>query len=258
MSERVEPIWVWGLPLMPYTLAESLERIAQLIKERQPNFIITANLHYAMITDADRRLRELNAKAAFILADGMPLVWASRLMKRRLPERVAGSDLVWKVCEQGAKLGHRVFLLGGAPGIADAAAETLRTRYPGLVIAGTVCPPFRELSAEEETALIEQIRSSGADILLLALGQPKGELWTARTYERLGVPICLQIGASLDFVAGKVKRAPRWVQKIGLEWLYRLLQEPRRLLGRYLSNIVFLLRMVCGGTRRWGRVRKLD
>lgn len=241
---------VWGVPFAPFTMDQTVDRVRQLIDAGQPSFVITANLHYAMLSDQRADLREVNRRAAFIVADGMPLVWASRLQKTPLPERVAGSDLIWRLCEQAAQLGHRVFLLGGAPGIAEEAARKMTERFPGLQIVGTECPPFRVLSEDEESALLHRIRTTQPHLLIVALGQPKGELWIGRVCAKLNGPVCIQLGASLDFVAGKVHRAPRWMQRTGLEWAYRLAQEPRRLLGRYLSNGAFLIRMLLSSTRR--------
>jgi N-acetylglucosaminyldiphosphoundecaprenol N-acetyl-beta-D-mannosaminyltransferase len=244
---------VWGLHLKPFTMEDALARIDQLIDERRPTYFITANLHYAMLSSQDERLRKVNAGADFILADGMPLVWASRLMKTPLPERVAGSDLIWQLCERAARNGWRIFLLGGAEGIADEAARKLIEKHSGLAIAGIASPPFRQLTPAEELGLLSQIRDSRPDLLFIAFGQPKGELWLAEHYEKLSVPVSVQIGASLDFVAGKVRRAPRWMQRIGLEWVYRLAQEPCRLLGRYLRNGVFLVKMLITRTRNLRR-----
>jgi N-acetylglucosaminyldiphosphoundecaprenol N-acetyl-beta-D-mannosaminyltransferase len=244
------PVRVWGVPLMPYTLDQAVDRIGALIAAGQPSYFITANLHYAMLSNERPRLQEINERAAFILADGMPLVWASRLQKTPLPERVAGSDLIWKICERAAQQGQRIFLLGGAPGVAEEAARLLPERYHGLAIAGTACPPFRTWTSEEEDALIAQIRTTRPHILFVAFGQPKGELWIAKNYEKLIIPICVQVGASIDFIAGKVRRAPRWMQRTGLEWAFRLAQEPRRLLGRYARNGLFLIRMLFGRTRK--------
>lgn len=250
MSEKTEAILVWGLPLKPYSLENALDRIDQLIDQRKPSYFITANLHYAMLSNQDERLRQVNAGADFILADGMPLVWASRLMKTPLPERVAGSDLIWRICERAARKGRRIFLLGGAAGIADEAARRLVENYPGLAIAGIACPPFRKLTPAEEKSLLTQIRDSRPDLLLVAFGQPKGELWIADHYEKLLISVSVQIGASLDFVAGKVHRAPRWMQRVGLEWAYRLAQEPCRLSGRYVRNAMFLVKMLISRTRK--------
>jgi len=239
-----EPVWVWGLPVSSDTFEQALDRIDRLIVAGEASFFITANLNYAMLTDADDRLKRLNDRAAFLLADGMPLVWWSRLGPRPLPERVAGSDLIYGMCERAAAKGHSVYLLGAAPGVADEAAAALVKRYPGLQIVGVECPPFRKLSADEEREQIARIRTARPDILFVAFGQPKGELWIAERLERLGVPVAVQVGASLDFVAGRMRRSPMWMRKTGLEWVYRLAQEPRRLARRYLNNIAFLLRAV--------------
>ena len=244
------PVWVWGVPLAPYTSAQALARIDELITRRVPSYFITANLHYARLTEQQARLREVNDRAAFVLADGMPLVWASRRQARSLPERVAGSDLLFWICERAARKGWRVFLLGAGPGIAAQAAENLCRRYPGLQIAGTESPPFRTWTAQEKADLFHRIRESKADLLFVAFGQPKGEIWVADHFQELGVPLAVQVGASLDFAAGRVRRAPRWIQRTGLEWIYRIAQEPRRLFLRYMEDIVFLLRMLFGSAGR--------
>ena len=238
-----DPVWVWGLPLAAVTRAEAVEAVAGLIESRRPSFFITAGSHYAMLSHRDPRLAEVNARASFIVADGYPLVWGSRLLKTPLPERVAGSDLIFDLSRRAAREGHRLFFLGAGEGVAEEAARRLQERYPGLCVAGTDCPPFRELSAEEHAALLSRIREARPDILFVAFGQPKGELWLLENLEGLGVPVGVQIGASLDFVAGVVLRAPRWVQRIGLEWAFRMLQEPTRLGPRYALNAGFLLRM---------------
>jgi N-acetylglucosaminyldiphosphoundecaprenol N-acetyl-beta-D-mannosaminyltransferase len=243
-SVDAEPVWVWGLPLAPVTFSQALDRIDRLIEAGKPSFFITANLNYAMLVDRDPRLRELNDRAAFLLADGMPLVWWSRLGPTPLPERVAGADLIYGMCEQAARKGHRIYLLGAGPGVADEAAAKLIQKYPGLQIVGVECPPFRKLTAAEEREKIDRIRAARPDILIVAFGQPKGDFWIAERLEQLGVPVCVQVGATLDFVAGRVKRSPRWMQKTGLEWIFRMLQEPQRLAGRYLDNIRFLIRAV--------------
>ena len=242
MTLADEPVWVWGLPLAPVTFDQALDWIDRLIADGKPSFFITANLNYAMLVDADPRLRALNDRAAFLLADGMPLVWWSRLGPRPLPERVAGSDLIYGMCERAARNGHGIYLLGAAPGVADEAAAKLVAKFPGLQIVGVECPPFRKLTAAEEVEQIERIHTARPDILFVAFGQPKGEQWIAERLERLGVPVCVQVGATLDFVAGRMRRSPKWMQKTGLEWVYRMLQEPRRLAGRYWDNIKFLIR----------------
>jgi N-acetylglucosaminyldiphosphoundecaprenol N-acetyl-beta-D-mannosaminyltransferase len=246
-----DPIWVWGVPYTPLTLPQTLDLVDALIAEGRPGYFITANLNYAMLSGNDERLGPVNAAARFILADGMPIVWASRRSGPGLPERVAGSDLIFALSERAARQGHRVFLLGAAPGIADEAARALVARYPDLQIVGIEAPPFRPLTDEEETELVARVRAARPDILFVAFGQPKGEMWLARNIERLGVPVAAQVGASIDFAAGRVRRAPRWIQRSGLEWAFRLFLEPRRLAMRYYRNGRFLLRMLrTGGPKR--------
>lgn len=242
------PVNIWNLPILPVTLAEAVNEVDRLIEARAPGYFITANLNYAMLTDRDPRLREVNRQAAFILADGMPLVWYSRLVRRRLPERVAGSDMIYALCQRAAEKGHRVFFLGGMPGVADEAAKRLGQQFPGLTVAGVEVPPFREWTAAEHVRLVERIRNAAPDLLFAALGQPKGELWLHQNREALGVPACVQIGASFDFVVEKIHRAPRWIQRLNLEWAYRICCEPRRMFPRYLSNAWFLANALM---RRW-------
>jgi len=252
-KDRLAPLWVWGLPLAPLTFQETLDRVEELIKAGRPSYFITANLHYAMLTAGDRRLEAVNSGAAFILADGMPLVWASRWRPARLPERVAGSDLVPALCARAAQKGYRVFLVGGAPEVAAEAARQLCGRFPGLQIAGVESPPFRALSPEEQAQLAARIRGARPDLLFVAFGQPKGELWLAEHCQALGVPACAQIGATLDFVAGRALRAPLWLQRLGLEWAFRLYQEPARLVLRYGRNFLFALRMLLHDLRASAR-----
>jgi N-acetylglucosaminyldiphosphoundecaprenol N-acetyl-beta-D-mannosaminyltransferase len=240
------PVWVWGLPLAPLTMAEAVDRIEALFLAGTPRFCITANLNYAMLCDADPRLREINEQAALILADGMPLVWGSRWGRTPLPERVAGADLVLRLCERGALKERRVFLLGGPPGVAEQAAQELLRRFPGLALAGTECPPFREWTPEEQGGLVERIRATRPDLLFVAFGQPKGELWIAENHHAAGATVAVQVGGSFDFITGRLRRAPRWMQRAGLEWLYRFLQEPRRLGVRYARNLWFLCRLALG------------
>jgi N-acetylglucosaminyldiphosphoundecaprenol N-acetyl-beta-D-mannosaminyltransferase len=206
--------------------------------------VITANTHYAMLTEKNADLCAINLRAAFIVADGAPLVWASRWHGSPLPERVAGSDLIFELSAEAARKGYRIFLLGGAEGVAAEAARRLSAQYPGLQIVGTEAPPFREPTAEEHAALIARIKLARPDILFVGFGQPKGERWIDRNYGDLGIPVSIQVGASLDFAAGRIRRAPYWMQKSGMEWSFRLLSEPRRLAARYARNAWFILRMI--------------
>jgi len=241
---KPDPVWVWGVPFSPVTFGETVATIDRLMAKKTPSYIITANLHYVMVSENDSRLQKHNNAAALVLADGMPIVWASRWRSRRLPERVTGSDLLPMLCERAADTGHRVYFLGAAPGVGDEAAKKLTERFPRLNVVGVSAPPFRELSAEEHDALITTVRNAKPDLLFVAFGQPKGEYWVHQNYERLGVPVVMQVGASLDFAAGKVRRAPRWMQRFGLEWFYRFATDPLRLGGRYWANFRFAVKML--------------
>ena len=245
-----DPVWVWGVPLAPWTLAETVAAVGGLIEAGRPTYFITANTHYVMLTEKNPDLHAINARAAFIVADGAPLIWASRWQGSPLPERVAGSDLIFALSAEAARKGYRLFFLGGPEGVAEEAARRLGERYPGLQVVGAECPPFRDLTAEEQEALEARIRSARPDILFVAFGQPKGERWIDQHFEKLGVPVSVQVGASLEFAAGRIRRAPRWMQKTGLEWAFRLGLEPRRLFGRYARNAWFIARMVARDLRR--------
>jgi N-acetylglucosaminyldiphosphoundecaprenol N-acetyl-beta-D-mannosaminyltransferase len=235
-------VWIWGLPLAPLTATRLLDEIRRLIDAGAPSYFITANLNYAMLTSRLPDLQEVNRRAAFVVADGMPLVWASRRCATPLPERVAGSDLIFALSRMAAERGYRVFLLGAGPGVADTAAANLCARYPGLQIVGIEAPSIRE--GEGTDALLTRIQAARPDLLIVALGQPKGERWIFEHYQALGVPVSVQVGGSLDFAAGRIRRAPRWIQRVGLEWVYRLVLEPRRLSRRYWENGLFLIGQV--------------
>jgi N-acetylglucosaminyldiphosphoundecaprenol N-acetyl-beta-D-mannosaminyltransferase len=248
-EKRVETSRALGLDLTPFTMQQSLDRIEEMIRSGKPGYFITANLHYAMISENDPELHVVNREADFILADGMPLVWASKRRKVKLPERVAGSDLIPKLCALAAEKGYRVFLLGAAEGVAVEAAAKLKEKHPAIQVVGTESPPFRPLSEAEEEALIDRIRQTKPDILVVSFGQPKGEKWIHKHLQKLGVPVCAQVGATIDFLAGRVRRSPKWMHGTGAEWIWRMALEPRRLTGRYLQNMAFLAKRVLKGDR---------
>lgn len=250
-GKAFDTVNVWGLPLARLDSNGTLDLVDRMICGGRPGFFITANLHYARLAVSSEYLRELNQRAAFITADGMPLVWQARRQGQPLPERVAGSDLIHLMCRRAALRGHRVFFLGASEGVALEAARRLKEKNPLLAVAGVATPVFREMSSEDHEALIAKIRAARPDILFAALGQPKGEIWLDRHCQALGVPVSVQIGASLDFIAGRAQRAPRWMQRCGFEWFYRMAADPRRLAPRYARDAMFLLRtLACGLPRR--------
>ncbi|MCM2370428.1 WecB/TagA/CpsF family glycosyltransferase [Aporhodopirellula aestuarii] len=235
-----ETVEVWDIPFAPLDMAQSIDAIDRLIARGEPSYAITANLNYCMLNSQDEQVRRITADAALILADGQPIVWRSHLKTKALPERVAGSEMIFHLCERAAEKGHRVFFLGGADGVAEACASRLQAMYPGLQVAGAESPPFRKLTDEEHTAQLDRIRDAKTDLLFVAFGQPKGEKWIHANYQQLGVPVSIQLGASFDFIAGTATRAPEVYQRFGMEWAYRMFSDPGRLIPRYASNAWYL------------------
>lgn len=217
------------------TLAEALDAIVALVRAGQGGTVLTPNTDHVVLAEHDARLRDAYAGASLSLVDGTPLLWLSRLLGPRLREKVSGSDLVFPLMARAAADGLRVFLLGGAPGVAERAAEQLRNKLPSLSVVGTLAPTI----GLEGTALcpketLARVNAARPDLVLVALGCPKQEIFMRTSAAALRPAVLLGIGASLDFLAGTAHRAPPWVSAAGLEWLYRLGQEPRRLWRRYL------------------------
>jgi N-acetylglucosaminyldiphosphoundecaprenol N-acetyl-beta-D-mannosaminyltransferase len=233
---------VWGIPFHSLTMQETVDAMDRWIERRVPGYAITANLNYAMLCDRDPKLAELTRKAAFVLCDGMPIFWRSRWNKVKLPERVAGSDLIYRLAELCSKRGYRIYFYGAAEGIAQKTAEKLVELYPRLQVAGWQSPPFGVTTQDQIQQSLDHIRRAKPDVLLAALGQPKGEYWVERHFKLLDIPLSIQVGATFDFVVGVWKRAPRLFQKTGLEWLHRACSDPVRLVPRYTNNILFLIK----------------
>ena len=236
--------YVWGIDYSIVNMAETLDFIDVMVQQRVPGYAITANVNYAMLCESSPRLKDFTDRSQLVLCDGMPILWRSRLNKNPLPERVAGADLIYSLAERSAAKGHRIFLMGGAEEVAQETAKLLRQQFPKLIIAGVECPPFRQLSVDEHEKLCDRIRKAKPDILMVAFGQPKGEFWIEENYLELGVPLSIQLGASFDFIVGKAKRAPQWIQHIGMEWLYRTASDPKRLLPRYIKNSWYLFKAI--------------
>jgi N-acetylglucosaminyldiphosphoundecaprenol N-acetyl-beta-D-mannosaminyltransferase len=217
------------------TFAQALDAIAALIRDGQGGAVFTPNVDHVVMVDRDERFRRAYDAADLSLADGMPVLWAARLLGKPLPEKISGSDLVLPLVERASREGWRVYLLGGGPGACERAAERLKERYPTLVVAGTDAPRIdMEAPASARAEVIERVRAAKPDIVLVALGAPKQELFIAEAAPSLKPAVLLGVGAAVDFIAGTSRRAPRWMSDSGLEWLYRLAQEPRRMWKRYL------------------------
>jgi N-acetylglucosaminyldiphosphoundecaprenol N-acetyl-beta-D-mannosaminyltransferase len=208
--------------------------------------VVTANAQFYVLAQKSRRFRECLRAAQYVCADGMPIVWACKtLYGGRLP-RIAGVNLIERLCQRGAAHRLSVFLLGGRPQAANLAAEILKRRYPGIQIAGVNCPPFGfERDEESLQSVLDHIASANPHVLFAGLGAPKQEFLIHRHIRRLNVPLAIGIGGSFEILSGKLKRAPEWMQSCGLEWAYRLSQEPSRLWKRYLiGNAEFLWHVV--------------
>ncbi len=244
-----------GVPVDNLDFQETLERIDRFVQigRQMHRFhqVATVNTDFLVKAAEDPDLRRLLQSVHLATPDGMPLIWASRLLGNPLKERVAGADLVPALARQAAAKGYSIYLFGAGPGIAQKAAQVLQQRYPGLVIAGVASPPYTPIQDMDRSAL-DDIRAAKPDLLLVALGNPKQEKWIEMYGCHVNVPVIMGIGGSLDFIAGNVKRAPVWMQKSGFEWLYRIMQEPRRLWRRYVIDLfVFTDRFV----RQWWYLR---
>ena len=217
---------------------EAVEAIDKLIIKRDNSYVVTPNVDHILRLEDDEEFAEIYKNAALRLTDGMPLVWISKMKHTPIKEKVSGSDMFPRVCELAAKKGYSVFLLGAAEGVAAKAAENLQNKYPGLKIAGTYSPSFGfEKKEDEVNNIIKMLNDPKPDVLAVGLGSPKQEKFIYKYKDKLNVPVSLAIGASIDFEAGNKKRAPRFMQKAGLEWLYRLCKEPRRMFMRNLMSV---------------------
>jgi N-acetylglucosaminyldiphosphoundecaprenol N-acetyl-beta-D-mannosaminyltransferase len=230
-------IAILGVPFDNVTSSETLDRIEQMIASRKPHYLATANVDFLVQARQDIELRRILFDADLILCDGTPLLWVSRLLGNPLPERVAGADVVPRLIQLAAEKKYRLFLLGATPDSVSRAAANLRKAYPDLIIAGYYSPPFNKLIEMEHDEIKARILAARPDVLLVSFGCPKQEKWIAMHYRALGVPVAAGVGATIDFLAGKVSRAPAWMQRNGLEWIFRLIQEPRRLFRRYFKDL---------------------
>jgi N-acetylglucosaminyldiphosphoundecaprenol N-acetyl-beta-D-mannosaminyltransferase len=230
------------------------EAIEGWITDRQRRYVCVSNVHSVMEARRDESLRAVFNAAGLAVPDGMPLVWVGRLRGRHAVRRVYGPDLTLQLCERAARRGFTCFFYGGGPGVAGRLAEALSRRFPGLRVVGAEAPPFRPLTTEEDEEAVRRINAASPDVVFVGLGCPKQERWMAEHRERLHAPVLLGVGAAFDFHTGLVPQAPRWMMGAGLEWLFRLSQEPRRLWRRYLVYnplFVFHLTLELLGLRRY-------
>lgn len=227
------------------TMNEAVQKIEQLILSKKTSYVVTPNVDHIVKLETDKEFQKVYKEADLILTDGMPLIWISKVKKKPIKEKVSGSDLFPEVCKLAANKGYKVFLLGAAEGVAAKAAENLKKKYEGLNIVGSYSPSYGfEKNKDEINRIIEMINKVKPDILAVGLGAPKQEKFLYNFRKQLSVPVSLAIGASIDFEAGNVNRAPKWMQKSGIEWVYRLIKEPRRMFKRYLVDDMKIFRIV--------------
>ncbi len=216
---------ILGIPVHDVTTEETLALIDQFVHDGTPHQICTVNPEFIMLAQQDVEFKRILNQSALNLPDGIGVVWAARRLGHPLRERVAGSDLVGLIADRAQATGWRIFLLGAAEGVAERAAMILRECYPQVNIVGAYAgSPL----PEDEADIAARVRSAGTDVLLVAYGAPKQDKWIDRNIQGIGAAVAIGIGGSLDFIVGKQKRAPHWIQRIGLEWLYRLIREPWR------------------------------
>jgi len=244
-----------GVRIDKVSLADTLEHCDQFIRTRVPHQIVVVNVAKLVKAKADRKLRRIINEADLVGADGVPLVWLSKLLRDPIPSRVNGTDLMEKLVERAADKGYSIYFLGAAPQVVRQVVAIYKKQYPGLKVAGYRDGYFKP---SEEAAVADEIRQSGADIIFLAFGSPKKEKFVRHWLYRMNVPVVHGVGGSFDVVAGVTKRAPDWMQSAGLEWFYRFLQEPDRMWKRYLfTNVSFLVVVLSEIFRRTLRLERV-
>jgi N-acetylglucosaminyldiphosphoundecaprenol N-acetyl-beta-D-mannosaminyltransferase len=253
---RVAEEHVLGIPLALTDYEKTLDWMDAAIAHRSKSYLCVAAVHTVMLCHEDEELRDAVLNSDFTVPDGQPLVWAMNALGHDLPSRVYGPELMERACARAAGTGVRMYLYGGRnQGALVQLALNLRQRFPGLQIVGGYSPPYRELTGEEEDAVAAEINRSRADIVWVGIGAPKQEKWMAKMRKRLDAPVLVGVGAAFDFHAGLVAQAPAWMQRVGLEWLFRLGTEPRRLWRRYARYNPLFVR---GFARQYVRHRLLQ
>ena len=242
MTNRVN---VLGVGISVLNLRTALAAIAEAVRARRKGYLCVTGVHGVMEAQEDEAFKEILNDALLCTPDGMPMVWAGKLNGHRDMSRVYGPDLMLDVCAWSESSGAKHFFYGGADGVAELLAQKLKAKFPKLEIAGTFTPPFRALTADEEIKLQAQVRELKPDIFLVGLSTPKQEKFMAEFLPKVDATLMIGVGAAFDFHSGRVRQAPRWMQRSGLEWLYRLGCEPRRLAKRYLrNNPLFVLKFL--------------
>lgn len=242
MIQRVD---VLGIGISAVDMAMAVDEITDWIERREPHYVCVTGVHGVMESQRDADLLRIHNASGLTTPDGMPMVWAGRWAGATSMRRVYGPDLMLALAERAAERGWRSYFYGGRQGVPDRLIQVLANRFPGFAAVGSWSPPFRALTAEEDAAIVEQINAAGPDLVWVGLSTPKQERWMDAHVGRLRAPVLLGVGAAFDIHAGTLPQAPRWMQSNGLEWLYRLIREPRRLWRRYVSIVPgFMVKIV--------------
>jgi N-acetylglucosaminyldiphosphoundecaprenol N-acetyl-beta-D-mannosaminyltransferase len=250
---------LFGVQIDALKLSGAVKLVQSWIDKNQNGcrYVVTPNVDHAVLLNEDENFRACYRDADLILADGHPIVWASKLLRRPLPERVAGSDLVpalFRAAKSNAESKLRVFLLGAAPGVAFRAARNIHEQYDGVEVVGIYSPPMGfEKSADENELILGRIALVRPDVVVVGLGAPKQEFWVHQHRDQIRAKAALCVGATIDFLAGEKKRAPRWMQKTGIEWIHRMCSEPKRLVKRYAKDAWIFPQLVW---RQWRSQRQ--
>jgi N-acetylglucosaminyldiphosphoundecaprenol N-acetyl-beta-D-mannosaminyltransferase len=223
---------VGGLRVSEVTFPDALSRLVNAPAASERLSVHFSTAHSVVEASKDESLRQALNQSDFVMADGMPLVWAGKLQRKRVT-RVCGPDMMPALVDRGREVSARHYFYGGAEGVPERLAASLEERFPGIEVVGAESPPFRPLTPGEDAAAVERINAARPDYVWVGLGAPKQDLWVAEHRERLDAAVLLAVGAAFDFHTGDLRRAPRWMQRTGLEWSFRLAMEPRRLLKRY-------------------------
>lgn len=227
------------------SMGEAIDHICDLIEEKKKSYIVAINVDVVVKIENDPYLKEITDNADMVIVDGKPLIWISKIHKRPIKSKISGSDLVPALCEVAAKNDYKVFFLGGQEGVAEVAKTNLEAKYPGIKIVGTYAPDFGfEKKQAELDKINEMINSCSPDILVACFGCPKQEKWIYENYQKYNATVSVCAGATVDFLAGRVKRAPKWVSEMGFEWLYRFFQEPKRMYKRYFVDDMLIFKLI--------------
>lgn len=254
-SSREERVSILGVDVSATNMDDCLATIDGWIKSREAHYVCITGVHGVIESQTDQELRAIHNAAGLVTPDGMPLVWMARQLGHTRTSRVYGPDLMSRLSELSPSKGYRHFYYGGREGVNERLKQVLERSYPGLDVVGAITPPFRPLTAAEDDAAVAEINAARPDIVWVGLSTPKQERWMASHIGRLNAPVLIGVGAAFDFLAGEKKQAPLWMQRNGLEWLFRLASEPKRLWRRYFSIVPRFIFLAAGqlGRRRLSR-----